>query len=363
MRGGDLYTQGMTGGGAGALPPAGWYDDGSGSQRWWDGTQWSNHYAPDAPAKTVAEPARQGSRVLVIVGIVGTILAGIIGSSSSGLGGFLVGVSLPILITAVIGLARRRRTWLRLGQGGLVAATAITAAVLMVTGVTSAGIAAVQNTANASDATGIAATMSPSPRPSVTPTPHPTRTATPTPTPSPAVSPSTAANPAGNQVAINVLATLVVQPASSGSGYDRVGEFGQSWIDVDHNGCDTRDDILARDLTAVAKDGACTVQSGVLADPYTGETISFTRGVETSRAVQIDHVVALGDAWATGAAQLTQDQRISLANDPLNLLAVDGPTNEAKSDDDASAWLPPNTGYALPVTTAPRRNSAGGTRG
>ena len=61
--------------------------------------------------------------------------------------------------------------------------------------------------------------------------------------------------------------------------------------------------------------------------------------------MQIDHVVALGDAWVTGAQQLTPTERTTLANDPLNLLAVDGPTNSAKRDADAASWLPPNKAY------------------
>jgi hypothetical protein len=87
------------------------------------------------------------------------------------------------------------------------------------------------------------------------------------------------------------------------------------------------------------------VASGVLHDPYTGSTINFVRGVGTSLAVQIDHVVALSDAWQKGAQQLSFTTRVSFANDPLNLLAVDGPTNGQKSDSDAASWLPPRKAY------------------
>ena len=106
--------------------------------------------------------------------------------------------------------------------------------------------------------------------------------------------------------------------------------------------------MLRRDLTAeLLKPGThgCVVLSGTLADPYTGRTIVFARGRSSSSKVQIDHVVALGDAWVTGAQQLTPTQRTTLANDPLNLLAVDGPTNGAKSDADAASWLPPNKAF------------------
>lgn len=134
------------------------------------------------------------------------------------------------------------------------------------------------------------------------------------------------------------------------TGYRR-DAFGPAWTDDTRapwggNGCDTRDDILRHDLSnlVLAADG-CTVESGTLHDPYTGSSITFRRGVGTSEAVQIDHVVALGDAWATGAGQLSASRRALLANDPLELLAVDGPTNEAKGDADAASWLSPNKAF------------------
>lgn len=138
---------------------------------------------------------------------------------------------------------------------------------------------------------------------------------------------------------------LAVHADDNGSDYDREGQFGTAWLDVDGNGCDTRNDILARDLSNVVKDGSCTVTSGTLDDPYTNTTINFVRGRSTSTAVQIDHLVALKNAWQSGARNLTQEQRQQLANDPLNLMAVDGPTNGAKSDSDASEWLPPNQSF------------------
>jgi Protein of unknown function (DUF1524) len=130
------------------------------------------------------------------------------------------------------------------------------------------------------------------------------------------------------------------------SGYDG-DKFGPAWEDVDHNGCDARNDILRRDLTRVVFESgsACIVLRGRLHDPYTGETIAFVGGVGTSTKVQIDQVVALGDAWMSGAAAWTATRRLDYANDPLVVLAVDGPENEAKGDDDASEWLPPNRSY------------------
>jgi len=154
--------------------------------------------------------------------------------------------------------------------------------------------------------------------------------------------------PAASQTALSALAQLPIKPAASSSGYSR-DQFGTAWTDNQdapggHNGCDTRDDVLRRDLTdqSVDTDG-CTVESGHLDDPYAGKSIDFTRGVGTSTAVQIDHMVALSDAWQTGAQDLTKAVRTELGNDPLNLWAVDGPTNDAKGDGDASEWLPPLT--------------------
>ncbi|WP_307794476.1 GmrSD restriction endonuclease domain-containing protein [Arthrobacter cavernae] len=143
-----------------------------------------------------------------------------------------------------------------------------------------------------------------------------------------------------------MLATLQVKGRAPKTGYDRAA-FGQAWADVDGNGCDTRNDTLKRDLTAVTFTSSvpCKVQSGTLADPYTAKSIDFLRGAATSGAVQIDHVVALSDAWQKGAQQLTIEQRTAFANDPLNLQATDGPTNLKKGDGDAATWLPPNKSF------------------
>ena len=144
-------------------------------------------------------------------------------------------------------------------------------------------------------------------------------------------------------LAIATLETLPVKGRAPKTGYTR-DQFGQAWADVDHNGCDTRNDILKRDLTSIIyKVGTrnCVVASGTLVDRYSGETINFVRGNITSMEVQIDHVVALSNAWQTGAFKLSADQRKALANDPLNLFAVKGSLNQQKSDGDAATWLPP----------------------
>ena len=146
--------------------------------------------------------------------------------------------------------------------------------------------------------------------------------------------------------AADLLETLPVKGRAPKTGYER-SLFGPTWADVDQNGCDTRNDILNRDLTDITYVNSvpCTVKTGVLADPYTGTVIDFVRGTTTSSAVQIDHVVALSDAWQKGAQQLTTEQRTAFANDPLNLQATDGPTNQQKGDGDAATWLPPAKGF------------------
>jgi len=165
------------------------------------------------------------------------------------------------------------------------------------------------------------------------------------------ITPGTAATLTAS-AALAQLAALPVKGRAPKTGYTRA-QFGAAWTDDNgaaggHNGCDTRNDILRRDLVSVVLDAgskSCTVLSGLLHDPYTGKTITFSRGASTSTAVQVDHMVALSNAWQTGAQQLTAAQRIDLANDPRNLEAVDGPTNEAKGDGDAATWLPPNKSY------------------
>ncbi len=151
----------------------------------------------------------------------------------------------------------------------------------------------------------------------------------------------TSANATGSPAMI-ALGQLAVKGRAPKTGYSR-DQFGNGWGEI--NGCGTREVILNRDLVDVSLNDKCQVESGVLHDPYTGKTIDFKRGSGTSGAVQIDHVVALSDAWQTGAQQLISSQRVKLANDPLELLAVDGPANDNKGDGDAATWLPPNKSF------------------
>ena len=183
--------------------------------------------------------------------------------------------------------------------------------------------------------------------PSSSPVASPPPAAEPAPAPTPApdagdgvdplVAPARAALPA-----------LEVKGRAPRTGYDR-DLFGQAWSDdvsaeFGRNGCDTRNDILKRDLQEITfRPGTrdCVVLTGVLLGPYTGERIDFVRGQGTSTEVQIDHVVAMSDAWQKGAQQMTPEQRREFANDPLNLVAVAGWANQQKGAGDTATWLPP----------------------
>jgi hypothetical protein len=142
---------------------------------------------------------------------------------------------------------------------------------------------------------------------------------------------------------LSIIEGQISKGRAAKTGYTR-SQFGQTWADVDRNGCDTRNDILKRDLTDEVfkeKTRDCVVVSGTLLDPFSGEVIEFKRGDTSSMEVQIDHVVALSNAWQTGAFKLTIKDRTAFANDPLNLLAVKGRLNSQKGDGDAATWLPP----------------------
>jgi hypothetical protein len=172
---------------------------------------------------------------------------------------------------------------------------------------------------------------------------------------------------------VDVLAGIAQIPVRI-RGYDyRRDAFGDSWTDQNpapggYNGCDTRNDILDRDLVDKAyvsiKRCPTAVATGLLHDPYTNADIAFTRGEQTGAAVQIDHIVPLALAWDLGARFWTDDQRLRFANDPANLIAVAGGANQDKGDQEPATWMPPNAafhcqyamqfiavlrGYALPV--------------
>lgn len=276
----------------GSNAPSGWYRVGP-VLRWWDGVRWTDHVAP-LPVER-----------------------------SSTAGGWVV-----------VGIA---------AVASVVVATAAAAAVGGAVAVTSQESRVEVGSAKTSSPSPSAPTATPSALSPAPPAPSaPSSTARPTRAPRPSPARTTAPAPAAG-TALALLATLPVKGRAPRTGYDR-DLFGQAWADVDRNGCDTRNDVLRRDLTSFtlkAGTNGCLVLSGTLRSPYTGKTRPFVRGRGTSSAVQVDHVVALSDAWQKGARQLDAERRTAFANDPLNLLAVEGSVNQAKGDGDAATWLPP----------------------
>ncbi|WP_263477112.1 HNH endonuclease family protein [Mobiluncus curtisii] len=144
---------------------------------------------------------------------------------------------------------------------------------------------------------------------------------------------------------LHELCALKVRKDAGPDGYQR-DLFGAGWMDPDGNGCDTRADILARDFQSPRFGNSakpCRLTGGTFHDPYTGKTMQFE--TPPGRKVQIDHVVALGNAWKSGAWAWTKAQREAYANDPSVLLAADGPANQQKSDASADAWMPSNRNF------------------
>ncbi len=162
-------------------------------------------------------------------------------------------------------------------------------------------------------------------------------------------------NPTTQRAALALLQTIPVKGRAPKTGYSRL-QFGPPWTDdVDieggHNHCDTRNDILRRDLSNVVPATGCIVQSGVLHDPYTGKDVQFNREEGTDVLVQVDHVVPLLDAWQKGAQQWDPVKRVQFANDPLDLLAVSGKANRHKKAGDVATWLPSNKDFRCAYVT------------
>ncbi|MBV2153408.1 HNH endonuclease family protein [Kitasatospora sp. SUK 42] len=182
-------------------------------------------------------------------------------------------------------------------------------------------------------------------------------------------------SPEDRKAGRDLIAKVATASVGAKDGYDR-NEFGPAWTDnVDgvpfgHNNCDTRNDLLARDGTAVErKDGSnCVVTSMTIYDPYTGKTVDWTKQQATK--IQIDHVMPLSYDWQMGASKWDKAKRVQIANDPLNLIPADGSQNASKGDSGPASWLPANTDircsyavrfaqvslkYQLPVTEADKK--------
>jgi outer membrane biosynthesis protein TonB len=281
---------------------------------------------------------------------IGISLLLVLAAVSSGFGGLLIMLGLVALVTGLYVASTRRRSWARLPRSRRVGAGVAAGALIVL--ITGSAVYGATNSTTTSAA--IVPTSTPTPT-AATPASTPTPTPFVDPNAEPDASERVQLGPDASVVitdssattarAIDVLATLPVKGRAPKTGYDRSGMYGAAWLDTDRNGCDTRNDILARDLLGTKKSGPCKVLRGTLADPYTGKTIQFVRGNATSLRVQIDHVVSLLDSWQSGAQQLTQAQRVSLANDPLNLYAVDGSANAQKGAGNAATWLPSNKSF------------------
>ncbi|WP_426593954.1 GmrSD restriction endonuclease domain-containing protein [Cellulomonas sp. McL0617] len=285
----------------------------------------TNHESGARPTEPT-DPTRAGWGPWRIAGAAGFGLFALSGFAD-GWGGAVLGASLYLAATALWALVRKR-SWLGpMRRRGAVLLLACGLVGLVVGSAAASTPKAVPTTA------------------AVGPTVASTADAVPEPTPTADVASVQAS--ATPQTALAAVALLEVKGRAPKTGYDR-DQFGPAWKDVDRNGCDTRNDILRRDLTAIVlKPGTqdCVVATGTLQDPYSGRAIAFVRGEETSSAVQIDHVVALSDAWQKGAQAWDLTRRETFGNDPLNLLAVDGPLNTQKGDGDAATWLPPNKAF------------------
>lgn len=162
-------------------------------------------------------------------------------------------------------------------------------------------------------------------------------------------------HPQTHNAALALLDTIPIKGRAPKTGYSRA-QFGKAWtddVDVEggHNNCDTRSDILRRDLSDVVTDDDCRVLSGVLHDPYTGKDVPFDREEGTDVLVQIDHIVPLLNAWETGAQGWDQSTRVQFANDPSNLLAVSGKANRTKRAGDVATWLPRNKNFRCEYVT------------
>lgn len=178
------------------------------------------------------------------------------------------------------------------------------------------------------------------------------------------------------------LESLSVDDALGGKPIYNRDHFGQAWsddVDVEggHNGCDTRNDILRRDLTDIVvrnKTRDCVIEKGKLVDPYTGSTINFVRGGKKKHGVDIDHIVPLANAWYAGAYTWDEQKRRNFANDPINLVATSLEANRIKKAKTADQWMPSNKAftceyaqrqirvkslYALTVTTREKAALAG----
>jgi hypothetical protein len=333
---------------------AGWYPQPDGREKYWDGELWSD----SGPARKATSRAGIGDRppahTAAVSGWLALALTALAGALSSGFSGAAFMSGLFSLVVALVALARGRVRWARLGSraaGGVALGASM---ILMTVG----AVAAPPNdsgttrstsgsTAPTSDAAGAAARAQAQAEAlqdaEAAATAEAAKVAEAAAAAAKAHPVATAVARAKTGTALAAASALAVKGRAPKTGYSR-DQFGQAWFDTDRNGCDTRNDILRRDLVSRAMQNDCKVMAGTLApDPYTGTSIRFIYGGASE--VDIDHVVALSDAWQKGGATWAAGRRLALANDPLNLLAVGSSANRSKGDGDAATWLPPNKSY------------------
>lgn len=131
-----------------------------------------------------------------------------------------------------------------------------------------------------------------------------------------------------------LLARLEVRPEVTSPRYER-SAF-RHWVDADGDCQDTRVEVLIREDRAGSRHG-CRVATGTWVSWLDGRTATASRGLD------VDHLVALAEAWGSGAHAWTSSTREAFANDlgyEWSLRAVTASVNRSKSDRDPAEWLP-----------------------
>ncbi|MCU1639541.1 MAG: hypothetical protein JWL94_2188 [Microbacteriaceae bacterium] len=273
---------------------AGWYDDGSGRQRWWNGTQWTEDYlSANASAKSVRAAMPSWFEPTLSTWLVGSVVVVflLIALVSTGFYGLVMMAGMAGLITALYVIFTGRRSWALIPSRKVAAITLV--GCLLATGLGSSAYGSTQPAELVAVEEPAVAEEKPAPTPTPTPKPAAEFTEEAPADPATVTEASEAAavvvgdTSATDTTALALLATIPVKGKAPKTGYDRTGMFGSAWLDVDRNGCDTRNDILARDLTGeTLEPNNCVVLTGTLADKYTGTTINFVHGKKTSTLVR-----------------------------------------------------------------------------
>jgi hypothetical protein len=183
-------------------------------------------------------------------------------------------------------------------------------------------------------------------RPTASPSPTSTSSATPGVTVLPAETAS--ASEPGTEMTLEQLLALLATAPEDRTGYDR--SLFRHWIDADGNGCNARREVLITEaVVPPTVGGGCSLIGGRWVSLYDGLVLT------DASKLDIDHVVALGEAWDSGASAWSADRRMRFANDldvPWALIAVSATSNRSKSDEDPADWLPPEPDDLCPFVSA-----------